>query len=211
MATDGKYIIIEGADGTGKSTQAELLVQYLNSRGIKTVLTQEPGGVPIAEELRIIIKNGTLERDPWTNVMLFTTSRRTSWLQSIQPHLQRGTWVVASRSYLSTVAYQGYGEGVDIQKIIDYTSENVGLGYMNPDKVVILTLGDELARKSRLGDRSAHDQKHDTFESMPDDFQNKMQQGYEDYAAIHKLDVVNASQPIESVQRDIQSIIEKLL
>ena len=76
MPTPGKYIIIEGADGTGKSTQAERLVAYLNSQGIKTVLTQEPGGVPIAEELRTIIKNGTLERDSWTNVMLFTTARR---------------------------------------------------------------------------------------------------------------------------------------
>jgi dTMP kinase len=211
MAAAGKYIIIEGADGTGKSTQAELLVQFLNSRNIKAVLTQEPGGVPIAEELRTIIKNGTLARDPWTNVMLFTTSRRTSWLQSIQPHIKQGTWVVASRSYLSTVAYQGYGEGVDIQKIIDFTTENVGTGYMSPDKVIILTLGDESTRKSRLGGRSAHDQKHDTFESMPDDFQTKMQKGYEDYAAIHDLDVINASQPIEAVQDEVQSIIQKLI
>lgn len=210
MPTPGKYIIIEGADGTGKSTQAELLVAFLNSHGIKAVLTQEPGGVPIAEELRTIIKNGTLERDPWTNVMLFTTSRRTSWLQSIKPALEAGTWVVASRNYLSTIAYQGYGEGVDIEKIIDFTRDNVDEGYLNPDKIVILTLGNESTRRARLGERSAHDQHHDTFESMPDDFQTRMQSGYENYAVKHNLDTVNASQNIESIAQDIQKIVTTL-
>ena len=211
MPTPGKYIIIEGADGTGKSTQAERLVAYLNSQGIKTVLTQEPGGVPIAEELRTIIKNGTLERDSWTNVMLFTTARRTSWLQSIKPALDAGTWVVASRNYLSTIAYQGYGEGVDIQKIVDFTRDNVDEGYLNPDKIIVLTLSDETARRARLGERSAHDQHHDTFESMPDDFQARMQHGYEDYATKHGLDVVNASQDISSIADDINKIITQLL
>lgn len=210
MPLPGKYIIIEGADGTGKSTQAELLVSYLNSNGIKAALTQEPGGVPIAEELRTIIKNGTLTRDPWTNVMLFTTSRRTSWLQSIKPALDAGTWVVASRNYLSTIAYQGYGEGVDIQKIIDFTRDNVDDGYLNPDKIIILTLGDETTRLARLGERSAHDQHHDTFESMPDDFQTRMQNGYEDYAMQHSLDIVNASRDIESISQDIQTIVTTL-
>lgn len=210
MPIQGKYVIIEGADGTGKSTQAELLVKYLNENGIKAILTQEPGGVPIAEELRTIIKNGTLTRDPWTNVMLFTTSRRTSWLQSIKPALEQGTWVVASRNYLSSIAYQGYGEGVDIQKIIDFTCDNTDEGYLNPDKIIILTLGDETSRLSRLGERSAHDQHHDTFESMPDDFQTRMQNGYQEYALEHGLDIVNASQPINVVSSEIIKIVKQL-
>lgn len=207
MLARGKYIVIEGADGTGKSTQAQLLVDYLNSKGIKAVMTQEPGGVPIGEELRTIIKNGTLERDPWTNVMLFTASRRASWLQYIEPHLSDGTWVIASRSYISTIAYQGYGEGMNTGKIIDFTKDNVDERYLTPDKVVILTLGNEDTRKSRLGIRSAHDQHHDTFESMPDDFQTKMQDGYEKFAHEHILDLLDATKSIDDIQQEIRAIL----
>lgn len=205
--TRGKYIVIEGADGTGKSTQADLLVEHLNSIGIKAITTQEPGGVPTAERLRSIIKDGTLERDPWSNVMLFTTSRRISWLQTIKPSLDDGVWVVASRNYISTIAYQGYGEGLDIQKILDFTRQNVNDQYMNPDHLVILTLGDEATRKTRISERKA-EHVLDTFEAKPDTFQGAMQQGYLTFAHEHAIPTVNANQPIDAVQQDIRTLLD---
>jgi dTMP kinase len=202
----GKYIVIEGADGTGKSTQVELLSKHLEEQGIRSVITQEPGGSPVSEKLRSIIKEGSLERDPWTNVMLFTASRRASWFQSIKPALDAGTWVIASRSYVSTIAYQGYGEGVDVQKIIQYTHDNIEDGYLNPDCLIILTLGDEDHRKSRIGERVSKYAK-DTFESKDVAFQASMQAGYIAYAKEHGIKTVDASGTVE----DIQSAIQKLL
>lgn len=202
----GKYIVIEGADGTGKSTQVELLQKYLEQQKIESIITQEPGGSPVSEELRDIIKNGLLERDPWTNVMLFTTSRRASWFQSIKPALEAGTWVIASRSYVSTIAYQGYGEGIDIQKITDYTRDNIENEYLNPDHLIILTLGDEQHRKSRIGERTSK-YALDTFESKGRGFQELMQSGYVNYAKEHGLKTVDASRTIEEVQNNIRQLL----
>lgn len=207
--TRGKYIVIEGADGTGKSTQVELLYQHLLSQGIKAIITQEPGGVAVAEKLRDIIKDGTLERDPWTNVMLLTTSRRTSWFQSIKPALAKGAWVIASRSYISTIAYQGYGEGIDVQKITDFTRDNVEPAYLSPDHLIILTLGDERTRKSRIGQRTS---KHtlDNFESKTDNFQTAMQRGYVTYAEQHAIDPIDANQPIKVVAEQIWDTVSPM-
>lgn len=202
----GKYIVIEGADGTGKSTQVELLQQRLIRQGIEAIITQEPGGVPVAEKLRDIIKDGSLERDPWTNVMLLTTSRRTSWFQSIKPSLEKGIWVIASRSYLSTITYQGYGEGIEVQKIVDFTCDNTEEAYLKPDHVIILTMGSEEVRRTRIGRR---DEKNrlDTFESKPDDFQQAMQNGYATYADEHDIPLIDAYQPVEAVTEQIWKII----
>jgi dTMP kinase len=205
--TKGKYIVIEGADGTGKSTQLELLKQYLLEQNHTVLVVQEPGGDPLSDKLRDVIKDGSLPRDPWTNVMLFTASRRSVWLQAIKPALEAGKWVIAARNYISTVAYQGYGEGVDIQKILDYTKDNVDEAYLSPDKVFVLTLEDESARDSRIGQRPAeHDL--DTFESKSDDFQQAMQSGYVKFAAQQGLTTINASQSIEAIQQEIRNQLQ---
>jgi len=206
MTTDarGKYIVIEGADGTGKSTQLELLEKYLTSQGHVVLVVQEPGGDPLSDKLRDIIKDGSLARDPWTNVMLFTAARRTAWLQSIQPALNAGTWVIAARNYVSTVAYQGYGEGVAIDKILDYTGQNVDEAYLTPDKIFILTLDDEDARDSRISQRPA-EHALDTFESKPQDFQHAMQQGYAQFARERGIKTINANQSIDDIQQQIRS------
>ncbi len=200
----GKYIVIEGADGTGKSTQLELLKQYVTEQGHNVLVIQEPGGDPLSDKLRDIIKDGSLARDPWTNVMLFTAARRTAWLQSIKPALDAGTWVIAARNYISTVAYQGYGEGIDVQKILDYTKDNVDADYLSPDHIFILTIEDETARDSRIGQRPAeHDL--DTFESKPEDFQQAMQSGYIQFAAERDIMTINAHQSVDAIQQEIRS------
>jgi len=204
--TLGKYIVIEGADGTGKSTQLELLEKYLIELGHEVLVIQEPGGDPLSDKLRDIIKDGSLPRDPWTNVILFTASRRAAWLQSIKPALEAGKWVVAARNYISTIAYQGYGEGVDVQKIIDYTRDNVDEAYMSADQVIILTLEDEKARDSRIVDRLP-ERDLDTFESKPEAFQQAMQEGYVKFAAQQGITTINANQPIETIQQEIRNLL----
>lgn len=200
----GKYIVIEGADGTGKSTQLELLEQYLKEKGHKVLVIQEPGGDPLSDKLRDIIKDGSIKRDAWTNVMLFTAGRRSVWLQSIKPALEAGVWVIAARNYISTVAYQGYGEGVEIQKILDYTRDNVDEAYLSPDYQFILTLDDQAARDSRVSQRPA-EYALDTFESKSEDFQRAMQEGYLQFAAEQNIKTIDAHRSIEEIQQEICS------
>lgn len=216
----GRYIIIEGADGTGKSTQADMMQSYLReSHGINSIQVHEPDGfegseeldipaVTGATELRKIIKNGTIDRDPWTNVMLFTAARRLNWQQAIKPALDKGVWVIGARNYLSTLAYQGYGEGVDIDRIIEYTRDNVSKEYLNPDLSIILTLGNEAVRSSRILSRGELEQP-DTFESRSADFQEAMQAGYLTYARDNDLPIINASDTVESVQTQLNAILKE--
>lgn len=200
MNERGKYIVIEGADATGKSEHANGISERLRALGMQTLLVlnddtnrmepiQEPGGVPTANELRKIIKNGNLERDPWTNVMLFTAARRLNWIQAMEPALDKGMYVVTARSWISTVTYQGYGEGIDIDAIAERTRQDVGDVYMNPDLEVILTVADEAARKSMMEQRGAS-LHPDTFESKPIEFQENMKDGYVKFAHHKNLPVL---------------------
>ena len=205
--SSGKYIVIEGADGTGKSTQLDLLEKYLIEQGHEVLVIQEPGGDPLSDKLRDIIKDGSLPRDPWTNVILFTASRRAVWLQSIKPALDAGKWVIAARNYISTVAYQGYGEGIDIQKIIDYTRDNVDEAYLSPDQVFILTLDDQSTRDSRIVERSA-EHNLDTFESKSQDFQTAMQTGYVQFANENNISLISADKAISDIQQEIRESLK---
>lgn len=99
---NGKYIVIEGSDGTGKSTQIERLAARLQRQGIKTVTFHEPDGVAIASQIRTIIKNGTLTRSALTNLLLFTACRHENWQQVGQAALQQGTWgFIGTRLHLN--------------------------------------------------------------------------------------------------------------
>lgn len=202
--------MIEGNDGTGKSTQVERLQIRLGGVGIQSVQIHEPDGPPISALLRDIIKNGALERDAWTNVMLFTASRRVSWLQHIQPALESGQFVLAARNWYSTIVYQGYGQGVSLDAIEDYTRDNVSPLYLEPDLSLILSLGDASTRYERINKRGELDNP-DTFESMPDDFQDRVNRGYEEFARRRQISVVDASRSIDEVESVIWEYVHPLV
>lgn len=221
MAEAGKYIVIEGHDGTGKSEQARLLRERLRKLGVKVCnfLIEEPDGatmddgtvlVPVATELRKIIKNGELERDAITNVLLFTAARRANWTQAIEPALDRGEWVVTARSWWSTIAYQGSAEGVPYDVIENtYTAAVGGSRYMNPDVGIILDV-DHTTRQQRITGRGILETP-DTFESKPEDFQQRIKEGYADWAALKNIPVVNASGTREEVSDAIWQHVVPLL
>lgn len=207
MVMPGKYIVIEGHDGTGKSTQVELLKQYLSEQGIESVTMHEPDGTPIAGAIRDVIKNGELQRDPATNVLLFTASRHEIWKQA-KRKLAAGKWVLSARNYLSTLAYQGYGEGVDLDLIIDTTSKFTDQQYMQPDLTVILTLDDEAERNRRISERGILE-KPDTFESMNDGFQARVHQAYRTIASQYSLPTISVEESIDLIHQNILKLMHE--
>ncbi len=205
MAVHGKYIVIEGADGTGKTTQAELLAKQLELDGKNVIHIKEPGGSPVAEEIRNVLLNGNLERTPMTNILLFTANRHELWNSVIRPALHKGTWVICTRSYWSTLVYQGYGEGMSRPIISAITETFTSKRYMKPDFGVILTLDNASDIKNRVAMRGKTIIP-DTFESKSDEFHQNVIKGYSRLATELDVPTVEASRPIDSVHADLMKL-----
>jgi dTMP kinase len=204
----GKYVVIEGNDGTGKSTQVGLMRERLAAHGIESVEFHEPAGTPIADEIRTILKNGELERDGETDLLLFTAARHEIW-KTAHAKLKLGIWVVAARNYYSSLAYQGYGKGVPVNLITETTRQFTDEQYMNPDLALILAVDDQ-TREERIANRGSLE-KPDAFESLGDDFQARLNSGYLRVAETHGLTIIDASQSPEDVSNDIWLHVEPLI
>lgn len=208
MAIDSRppqYIVIEGSDGTGKSTQVELLADYLRANNKEVFVMHEPAGVPIASELRKIIKNKELERSAETNLLLFTAARHEIW-KAARSAIDRGAWVVSARNWLSTLVYQGYGEGVSHDLIRNITQQFTDTKYYTPDATFILTL-DDATRRARIDQRGETDAKTDAFESRDQVFQDSLLAAYDELSALPEYNPVDASQSIDDIQQRIRSVL----
>lgn len=198
------YIVIEGQDGTGKSTQVRLLKEYYEKQGKKVVVMDEPDGdLPQAHDIHdlILIRGKEYKMAPMTNVLLFTASRSELWRKIAEPTLKDGGIVISARNYWSTLAYQGYGEGVSRNKIIKITHEALPERYCHPDKGFILTVPD----KVRLERQGARGKAIETFEAKPDDFQQKVNSAYPKIAKEFNIPIIDASGTIEEVSNLIIS------
>ena len=203
----GKYIVIEGNDGTGKTTQVELLAEHFRKNGQAVQIVEEPGSdnptnsTPVANELRKAIKNGSLERSPEINVLLFSAARRELWQKKIAPALNKGKIVLSARNYFSTLAYQGQGEGIDSAEILRLTKLFTNGRYMNPDILIVL-VANHVTRKKRIAKRGAL-LNPDTFESRNDAFQNTVNNAYAELATKYNLPTINAGQSIEKIHKQL--------
>ena len=203
MGSLGKYIVIEGNDGTGKSTQVAKLANYFRERGRTVCVVEEPGSddpeksTPIADELRKVIKNGDLARSAAVNVALFSAARRELWREKIQPALERGEIVLSARNYISTLVYQGRGEGYDESEILRLTKLFTDERYLRPDIMIILSLSHD-TREERIAMRGEL-KNPDTFESRGQDFQEKVDDGYLEIAKDYDIPVVLADGKVEEV------------
>lgn len=202
----GFYIVGEGNDGTGKSTQIELLSDYLKKEyGLETYVMHEPDGCAIASEIRTIIKNGELERSPTTNLLLFTASRHETWFKEAMPVLERGGIVLSARNYLSTEIYQGIGEGLGMEYVRGVTAAFMDDRYMTPDLTVVFDLPD-IIRNKRIHNRGELN-KPDTFESRGKEFQTKVNHGYKQLAQDRGYEIIDASGSIETIQNEFRKLV----
>ena len=184
----GRRIIVEGTDGTGKTTVANLLAWQLRQNGKRVIRVDEPDSaydeegtvlVPAARELRTVIKDGSIERSPGANVVMFTASRVANWVTASRPALANGIWVVQARDDTSSDVYQGHAEGYGIENVEALTFAALGEQYMNPDFRVILDFDDakEEERLRRISSRGVLE-KPDTFEMRDQAFQQSLRDGY---------------------------------
>ncbi|MBO4675567.1 MAG: dTMP kinase [Elusimicrobiaceae bacterium] len=198
------YIVIEGQDGTGKSTQARLLEKYFKEKGREVVVMDEPDGdLPQAHDLHDMILTRGYDLEPLTNVLLFTAARLELWRKIAEPVLRRGGIVISARNYWSTLAYQGYGEGVSKSRIIKITKEILPEKYYNPDFGFILTVPDEvrLARQKNRGKAT------ETFEAKKDEFQQKVNNAYPKIAKDFNLPIIDASGTIEEIFENLKNFL----
>jgi dTMP kinase len=190
------YIVIEGQDGTGKSTQAELLKKHFEEQGKEVVMLEEPDGdLPQAHDLHDMILTRGYNLEPITNVLLFTAARVELWKKIAEPVLKKGGVVISARNYWSTLAYQGYGEGVSRSKIIRITKELLPEKYVHPDHGFILTVPD----KVRLERQKSRGKATETFEKKPSEFQQKVNAAYPKIAKEFNLTIIDASDTIDKI------------
>ena len=202
------FIVFEGGDGSGKSPQARSLLRRLHRREIKVLSTHEPGGTPLGQSLRRLLKSGE-PMTPISELLLFEAARAQLVQRVIRPFLDQGGVVIADRFTSSTVAYQGYGRGLDRELIERLNRE--ATGGLEPDMTVLLDLPVEtaLARKSG-GDSGGNG---DTFDDAPVDFHRKIRRGYGALAAADpgRWLVLDGQRPPDELSREIWVNVQTIL
>ena len=201
----GLFITFEGGEGCGKSTQSRLLLKKLEQQNIPAVLTHEPGGTALGDEIRKVLKK---KRDsfisPQAELFLLAASRVQLLAEIIRPALEEGKVVVCDRFTHSTLAYQGYGRGLDLTTV--ETVNNIATQDLKPDLTILLDISPEqgLARKRSL---------HDRFELEDLSFHRRVREGYLKIATAvpDRWLVIDASLPKRKIAEIIRDRVSKLL
>lgn len=203
----GKFIVIEGLEGAGKTTARDAIVEVLTREGIDDVVfTREPGGTPLAEKLRQLIKYETEEPVSDKAELLMLYAARIQLVENvIKPALAAGKWVIGDRHDLSSQAYQGGGRQIDAQLL--QTLKNTVLGDFTPDLTLYLDLDPEigLARARGRGELDRIEQQEIAF------FQRTRRRYLELVQQDPNAVIINAEQPIEQVRADIQSAVQNFV
>jgi dTMP kinase len=201
----GKFITLEGSEGVGKTTNVEFVYRYLESAGIDSVQTREPGGTPLAEELREIllaVREETMSAQ--TELLMMFAARSQHLDQVIEPHLAAGRWVICDRFTDATYAYQGGGRGVDEDQIA--ALEALVHGDLQPDLTLYLDLAPEIASQ-RIAQRKA-----DRFELEKRAFFERVRASYLNRAERYKrFAVIDASVTLAEVQNRIAEVLQRLI
>lgn len=212
MSKKGVFITLEGGDGTGKSTQIKMLCQSLMESGLDVVMTREPGGTPQAERIRnFILQRDAGNFDALTEAMLMFAARREHLVDKIWPAMERGQWVISDRFADSTRAFQGFGHGLEMEKI-EKLYDLVADGF-KPDLTFIFDIDPEIGLSRSMKHMATTSNKtestEDRFELMGLDFHTRLRQGFLQIAKDNpdRCVLIDASQSIPKIHSQLISVI----
>lgn len=198
----GTFIVLEGPDRSGKSTQAALLTRALRERGLEVVHTREPGGTRFAEAIRRVLLDPAHQVTALAELLLYEASRAQHTQEVLRPALTRGTAVVCERYTLATLVYQGAGRGLPVPLI--RRLNRIATGGLAPDLTVVLDVPDR--EFHRRGNGTA-----DRLERESRAFRDRVREGYRRFARrAPRTAVVDATQSREAVHAAIWRLVERL-
>ena len=199
-----KFITFEGIEGSGKSTQVKLLHQYFLEQKIPAILTREPGGSKVAEEIRSLLVNGEVDKmDGVCEVLLNFAARRDHLEKLIKPALANGESVICDRFFDSTIAYQSFGQNVDL-KIIQ-TIQNAAIGGFKPNITFLIDVAVDVAFE-RIKNRADNNR----YEKMDKNFHQKVRQGFLEIAKNNpeRVVLIDGSQSEQKIHQAIKALLK---
>ena len=200
----GKFITLEGIEGSGKSTNLVTIKSILDQYKIDYVLTREPGGGPLGPHLRKLLLDKDQSISPSVEMLLMMADRRDHVDNLIIPNLDKGIWVISDRYLDSTIAYQGGGRQLDIDLI---TSLSASLKLPTPDLTLLFDLPVDVALE-RAKERSELDR----FEREPKDFHSRIRESYLELASTnHRIKTIDSSKDFESVSLQVENYLTEFL
>ena len=200
----GKFITLEGIEGSGKSTNLITIKSILDQYKIDYVLTREPGGGPLGPHLRKLLLDKDQSISPSVEMLLMMADRRDHVDNLINPNLDKGIWVISDRYLDSTIAYQGGGRQLDINLI---TSLSASLKLPTPDFTLLFDLPVDVALE-RAKERSELDR----FEREPKDFHSRIRESYLELASTnHRIKTIDSSKDLESVSLQVKNHLTEFL
>ncbi|MFZ6030732.1 MAG: dTMP kinase [Chloroflexota bacterium] len=202
------FITLEGPEGSGKTTQAPLLAEFLRQQGFDVLTTREPGGTEIGDQIRTVLHSlGNTSMHPHTEALLFQAARAQLVGQVIRPHLERGGVVLSDRYADSTLAYQGYGHGLSLDTL--HTIITFATGGLKPDLTIFLDLDVAVGLQRRIQGGGEWNR----LDAYALEFHRRVRQGYHHLAAMEpdRWVTVDACQPFERVQHDLCRVVRERL
>jgi dTMP kinase len=201
----GTFITFEGIEGSGKSTQAGLLKTFLEDQGLEVLVTREPGGSPIGEQIRrILLDPGNHGMVPLAELLLYEASRCQHVEAVIRPALEDGKMVICDRFFDASTAYQGHARGLEIKMVGELNL--IATGGRKPDLTIVLDLPVDMGIK-RLG------RKLDRIEREAVAFHERVRQGYLRIAEVEpdRVKVVDAARSADDTFSDVRDLVERLI
>ena len=200
----GKFIVIEGVEGAGKSRQCALLKEALSAEGVPTVLTREPGGVVLAEKLRALILDPMYSPDAITELYLYSAARREHLVKEVFPALEEGKVVICDRFIYSTLAYQGYGRELDLEYVRKVNERTIAP--LKVDLGLFLDVSPEegFARKGGAD-------KTDRLEREDISFFNRVYYGFKEMCKTGELTAIDSSGKKEQTAQNILRAVRRVL
>lgn len=205
----GMFITFEGGEGTGKTSQIKKINEYLNDKGIDCILTREPGGINISEQIReVILNTKNTDMDYKTEALLYAAARRQHMVERVIPAINEGKVVLCDRFLDSSLVYQGYTRGLGIEEVLDL-NQYVIEDYM-PDLTIYLDIDPEKGLE-RISKNKGREVNRLDLEDI--DFHNKVREGYKKLLSMYsdRIEEVDASASLEEVYKEIKNIIVKKL